>query len=140
LFKHFPRLILKENRRALSMDEALLWIGIAKKHNKLCLFGLYAFSQWRNNKPIPESVILDCIALKGSKKTLEKLGTKFLLQGKESLFLFDGEDYLLIVTHDRTPLEKVKEPAGTELIRDIYFKFTYPGTTNGRTGKPSWYN
>lgn len=134
-FDSFPRLILKENRKALSMQDAQLWISLAKKHGKLCLFGLYAFSEWKGNIPIPESIILDCIALKGSKETLENLGSDFIEKGKESFLLFDGEIYLLIIEHDKTPLDKVIEPEGTSLIRDIYFKFTYPGNPNGRTGK-----
>lgn len=135
IFESFPRLILKENRKVLSMEEARLWIKIAKQQNKACLFGLYSFERWIDNKPDPSSVILDVIALKGRKEILEKLGSKFLEEGKQSLLLFDGENYLLIVEHDGTPLEKVKEEKGTELIRDLYFKFTYPNTLNGKTGK-----
>lgn len=117
------------------MEEARLWIKIAQEHGKLALFGLYSFKEWKNGKPNPESVILDVIALKGPEEILEKLGTKFLKEGKQSLFMFDGQDYLLFVEHDGTPLEKVKEPENTELIKDVYFKFTYPNTPNGITGE-----
>ncbi len=117
------------------MRDARLWIKIARDTRKLCLFGLYAFEQWKNNEPNLDSVILDVIALKGEKENLEKLGQNYLEEGRQSLFLFDGEYYLLIVEHDRTPLEKVKVPDGTELIIDLTFKFTYPDTPNGKTGK-----
>ena len=137
MFERFPRLVLKENRKVLSMQDARLWIGVAKEQRKLCLFGLYAFERWQNDKPFPNSVILDVIALKGEKVTLAKLGKVYLKEGRESLFMFDGQYFLLIVEHDGTPLEKVKEPAGTVLIRNVMFKFTYPNTYNGRTGKKS---
>jgi len=116
------------------MTEVLLWVNIAKARSKACLLGLYSFERWKDGQPIPESVVLDVIALKGEKEILEKLGTVFLQAGKQSIFLFDGADYLLIVEHDGTPLEKIKEPAGTTLIQDIYFKFVYPGTENPITG------
>lgn len=137
MLKRFPRLLLKENRKALSMEEARMWIKLAVERNKLALFGLYAFEEWKDGEPILSSVVLDCIALRGEKKTLEKLGSKFLKKGKESLLLFDGESFLLITEHDGTPLEKVKEPLGTTLIKDVLFKFTYPMTYNGNTGKLS---
>lgn len=137
MFDTYPRLILKENRKVLSGKDARLWMGIARRAGKLCLFGLYAFEKWKNNEPILDSIILDVIALKGERETLEKLGAKFLKQGRQSLFMFDGENYLLIVEHDGTPLEKVKEPQDTELIRDVLYKFTYPNNANGNTGKMS---
>jgi len=130
----FPRLILKENRKALSMREAMMWIKIAKAQSKLALYGLYAFETWKDGVPDLDSVVLEVIALKGKKETLMKLGEKFLKEKKQSLLLFDGEIYLLIVEHDGTPLERIKEPPGTELIRDLMFKFTYPNTPNGKTG------
>jgi len=137
MFNSYPRLILKENRKVLSDRDARLWINIARTHSKLCLFGLYAFEKWRDNRPLMETVILDVIALTGGKGTLEKLGAKFLKEGRQSLFMFDGETYLLIVEHDGTPLEKVKVPLGTELIKDKLYKFTYPNTENGNTGIPA---
>lgn len=135
MFERFPRLILAENRKALSMSEARMWIKLAIEQKKLCLFGLYAFEEWRNGIPKPESVVLDVVAYIGDKKVLENLASRFLQERKQSLFIFDGKDYILIVEHDGTPLEKIKEPVGTKIIRDVYFKFTYPNTMNGRTGK-----
>lgn len=117
------------------MEDARLWIGIAKEQRKVCLFGLYAFEKWRHNVPVPSSVILDCIALRGKKERLEKLAEDYLKQGRQSLFMYDGETHLLIVEHDGAPLEKVKEPEGTQLIRNVLYKFTYPNTANGHTGK-----
>lgn len=135
IFTSFPRLILKENRKVLSMNDARLWIKIAKDRGKLCLFGLYAFEKWKNTEPILNSVILDVIGLKGEREILEKLAEGFLKEGKQSLLIFDGETHLLFVEHDGTSLEKIKEPEGTELIRDLIFKFTYPNTQNGKTGQ-----
>lgn len=137
MLNQFPRLILKENRKALSMEDVKLFFSLAKKEKKLCLYGLYAFEKWKNENPIPESVILDCIALEGSEESLTKLGEKFFKDGKECLLLFDGEKNILFITHDGSPLENVKEPEGATIIRNIYFKFTYPNTQNGKTGEMS---
>jgi len=137
LFDSYPRLILKENRKVLSMEDTRLWIKIARDQGKLCLFSLYAFERWKNREPILDSVILDVFALKGERGNLEKLAEEYFKEGKQSLFMFDGQDYLLIVEHDGTPLKTIKIPKDTELITDLLFKFTYPKTRNGRTGKLS---
>lgn len=115
------------------MEDARLWIKLAKQTGKLCLFGLYAFKAWKNNEPLLSSVILDVICLKGGRGILEKIAEEKLKEKIQSLLIYDGESYLLFIEHDGTPLEKVKEPQGTELIRDLLFKFTYPGTLHGYT-------
>jgi len=122
---------------ALSTEDALFWIRLAKERGKAALYGLYSFSKWKDGKPIIESVVLDCFALKGKKEILEKIGERYLREGKQSLFLFDGEDYLLITEFKGKSLDEVEVPNGVELIKDVCFKFTYPNTINHRTGKVS---
>ena len=133
MFNSFPRLMLKENRKVLSDEDARLWIKVAMETGKLCLYGLYAFEKWRENTPMLDSVILDVIALQGERENLERLAEGYLKEGKQSLLMYDGETHLLIVEHDGTPLEKVVDPQGTKVIRDVLYKFTYPNTPNGKT-------
>lgn len=133
----FPRLVLKENRKIGSKEEALLWIEKAKEAGKVALYALYSFREWRDGRPIPTSVVLDVVAFTGEKENLDKIASNLLAEGKESLLLYDGEVHLLIAEHDQTPLEEVQAPPGVEVIRDPLFRFTYPNTPNGKTGEIS---
>jgi len=104
---------------------------------KECLVSLYAFSEWLNGKPIIDSAVIDAVAYLGELSNLEKKAEEELGKGNESILIFDGKKYLLIVEKNIGTLEEEASLSPLKVITDKEFMFIYPNTINGSTGQYS---
>jgi len=138
MFNLYPRLALRENRMILSRTELEVRLEEAVRNNKSCEVGLYAFEEWRNSKPVVESVVVDSVLLKGDREELEKVGEYYSKKGIRSYLLHDGEKYILILRIYLKSLEVLREftvPFKVEVERDPLVKIVVPGAVNLRTGR-----
>lgn len=135
----FPTRAFKENRLLLSSEELEEKAAECHAVGKSCEIGLYSFTEWLNGEPVIESAIIDKIVLKGEQSTLEKIADKKLEAQIESVLIFDGETYLLLIDESKDNIEELANETyvGTTTITDVLKKITIPNYPNLKTGQMS---
>lgn len=137
MFKTYPRLFGRENKMILSRDELMIRLDEWRQANKSCEVGLYSFSEWKNNDPIPESVLIDVIMFHGPQDKLRDLGQKFHAEGHDGYLIDDGKEIFLLVECEMSLVSQLPEYPGVMIEQNIMKKIIFPGCWNLRTGKKS---
>jgi len=139
VFNLYPRIAFRENRIILSKEELKERLEEAKKCNKSCEVGVYAFRIWTNSKPVKESVVIDKVIHKGKEEDLRKIAEEKFREGIDSTLIFDGKSFFLFVYEPLDSLEDLLEIRDNKVkvIKDPFFKITCPGYLNLRTNLKS---
>lgn len=137
MFKTYPRLFGRENKMVLSREELMIRLNEWIEARKSCEVGLYSFSEWLNNEPIRESVLIDVVMFHGPEEKLRELGKKFHGEGFDGYLIDDGKEIFLLVECEIPLTTQLQEYPEVTIEQNIMKKIVFPGCWNLRTEKKS---